>query len=104
MVQYELFLAMLYVTVYYELFLVLSFVTVQYKLFGHVLRGTFTVQEQFQLGVIGCCAMLWDLVMSVMTALYKRMSMRLGYWESTFVAYLSMVFLFPYVRAYSFGC
>ena len=26
----------------------LSFVTVQYELFSHVLRCTFTVQEQFQ--------------------------------------------------------
>ena len=35
----------------------LSFVIVHYELFGYVLRCTFTVQEQFQLGVIGYCAM-----------------------------------------------
>ena len=35
----------------------LSFVTEQYELFDHVLRCTFTVQEQFQVDVIGYCAM-----------------------------------------------
>ena len=40
-----------------ELFLVLPFVSVLYELFGHVLRCTFTVQEQLQVGVISYCAM-----------------------------------------------
>ena len=44
-----------FVRVQYELFLAMLFVTVQYELFGHVLRCTFTVQEQFQ--VVGCCSM-----------------------------------------------
>ena len=82
------------------LFLVLSFVTAHYEIFGRVLRCTFTVQEQLQVGV-GYWAMLCDLVMSVATVLYKRMSMGLGY---TFVACLSIVLLFPYVRTHLFGC
>ena len=51
-VQYELFLAMLLVTVEDARFLVLSFVFVHYELFGHVLRCTFTVQEQLQVVVL----------------------------------------------------
>ena len=39
--------------------------------------------------------------MSVATVLYKRMSMGLG---CTFVACLSIVWLFPYVRTHLFGC
>ena len=75
MVRYELFLAMLLVAVWYELFLVLSVVAMQCGLFGLVLRGTFMVREQFQVGVIGYCAMCCGLVMSVVTVLCGRMSM-----------------------------
>ena len=39
--------------------------------------------------------------MSVATVLYKRMSMGLGY---MFVACLSIVWFFPYVRTHIFGC
>ena len=39
------------------LFLAMLFITVHYELFGHVLRCTFTGQEQSQLGVIGYCPM-----------------------------------------------
>ena len=59
------------------LFLVLSFVTAQYELFGRVLRCTFTAQEQLQVGV-GYWTMRCELVKSVATVLYKRMSMGLG--------------------------
>ena len=50
----------------------------QYDLFGHVLRCTFIVQEQFSGGFICYCARCCDLVMSVVTVLYKRMSIGLG--------------------------
>ena len=46
-----------FVTVHYELFLAMLFVIMLSELFGHVLRCTFTGQEQFHLGVIGYCAM-----------------------------------------------
>ena len=72
--RYELFLAMLWKVRY---FLCCHLLLRSMSFFGRVLRCTFTVQEQLQVGV-GYWAMGCELVMSVATVLYKRMSMGLG--------------------------